>query len=128
MSDGIAVKREGKWRLKRTAQCDKCPWKLSTDPHDIPNGYTPEKHSKLCGTIAQAGAIEQTCDYLNGKPLRVMACHEEHTAHCIGWLKNQMGPGNNLRLRIAMLDCENLGEVTLDGKQHENFEDTLPKD
>ena len=24
-------------KLKRLKQCAKCPWKVSTDPHDIPN-------------------------------------------------------------------------------------------
>ena len=28
-------------------QCAKCPWKVSTDPHDIPNGYDEGKHRDL---------------------------------------------------------------------------------
>jgi hypothetical protein len=115
------------WKLKRTTQCDKCPWKISTNPHDIPDGYTVEKHQNLKRTIVADGALEQINDYLNRKPIRIMACHEDHAAHCVGWLHHQLGDGNNIRLRIAMLNCENLGELEVSGPQHKTFEDTLPK-
>lgn len=55
-----------------------------------------------------------------------MACHESHAAHCLGWLANQIGAGNNIPLRIRMMDCENAGAIKLRGEQHERFEDTLP--
>ncbi len=110
-----------KWRLKRTKQCAKCPWKVSTDPFDIPNGYDPGLHARLENTIAEPGQIS---------PLRnVMACHESkpgHEAHCIGWLVNQLGPGNNIGLRMQMMSCENTKDIKTDGDQHETFEDTLP--
>lgn len=115
--------------LKRTEQCEKCPWKVSTNPNEIPRGYDPEKHKNLERTIAKGGVIEQVCEALNNspdRPMRIMACHEDHEAHCIGWLMHQLGSGNNLRLRIDMMKCTNLGDVKLDGPQHENFEDTLP--
>ena len=51
-----------------------------------------------------------------------MACHD---AHCIGWLVNQVGPGNNIALRIRMMNCENAKEIKLRGGQHQRFEDTL---
>lgn len=35
------------WKLKRTAQCAKCPWRVDVDPHDIPNGYCEQKHAAL---------------------------------------------------------------------------------
>jgi hypothetical protein len=115
------------FKLKRTQQCDKCPWKVTTNPHDIPRGYDPEKHANLKRTIAaDETGLGSVMDYLNKKPLRIMACHEEHDAHCIGWLMHQLGPGNNVHLRIAMNKCTNLGDVKLDGEQHEKFEDTLP--
>lgn len=107
-------------RLKRTAQCAKCPWRKDVDPRDIPNGYCETKHANLKDTIAEPGAFD-----LSG-PLRAMACHETHDAHCVGWLSNQLGPGNNIPLRFAMMDCENLSKVRLKGEQHECFEDTLP--
>ncbi len=59
-----------------------------------------------------------------------MACHEHppgDEAHCVGWLMNQLGPGNNIPLRLKVRSCENIDAVTLDGPQHERFVDTLPK-
>ncbi len=112
-----------KWSLKRTVQCAKCPWKKSTNPHDIPNGYDAQKHERLANTIAVGdGSDWHKINY----PLRIMACHEEHTSHCIGWLMNQIGPGNNIALRMALMDCANLKDVQLGGEQHQTFKDTLP--
>lgn len=117
---------QGKFELKRTIQCAKCPWKVSTNPNEIPDGYSVEKHKKLGETIAK--------DVMTsfGKPLRIMACHhskdtEENAEHCIGWLKNQLGRGNNIGLRISMMGCTNIREVKTIGEQHKYFEDTLPK-
>lgn len=109
------------WRLQRTAQCRKCPWQVSVDPHTIPNGYDVAKHRALADTIAKPGDISSL-----GQPLRIMACHEEHEAHCIGWLMNQVGPGNNIALRLSMINCENASKLRLRGEQHETFEATLP--
>lgn len=109
------------WKLKRVRQCEKCPWKVSTNPYDIPNGYSEERHEGLRCTIATPGAVA------NFGP--AMACHEHDVgdeAHCIGWLMNQIGPGNNIALRLAVRDCENIMHVRLDGDQHQHFEDTLP--
>lgn len=104
-------------RLKRTKQCAKCPWRVDVDPHDIPNGYCEIKHEALRSTIA---------DELSLRLTHAMACHETHDAHCLGWLANQLGPGNNIGLRLAMRHCENLRDVQLVGEQHETFDDTLP--
>lgn len=109
------------WRLKRVRQCAKCPWKVSTDPRDIPEGYSEEQHRALAATIAHPGALFGTGS--------AMACHEHppgDEAHCVGWLMNQLGAGNNIPLRLQVRDCENIGAVLLDGAQHEWFEDTLP--
>jgi len=109
------------WKLKRVRQCDKCPWKVSTDPHEIPDGYSEERHRALACTIAEPGSFRGTA--------HVMSCHEHSTedgAYCVGWLSHQLGPGNNLGLRMRMLDCENVGALRLDGEQHQTFEDTLP--
>jgi len=106
------------WRLKRTAQCRHCPWLVGVDPHEIPNGYCVDKHKALESTIARPGElfVERGA----------MACHETHDAHCVGWLANQLGPGNNIPLRLRMLSCENGDRIRLRGEQHETFEDTLP--
>lgn len=107
------------WKLKRTVQCKKCPWRVETNPRDIPNGYSEEKHCALESTIAKPS------DGVLG-PSTAMACHETDNAHCIGWLVNQVGPGNNIGLRIRMMGCENAAKIRLRGEQHQRFEDTLP--
>lgn len=113
-----------KWRLKRTVQCAKCPWKVATDPHQIPNGYSVEKHCALKNTIAEEGSVAK----LHESSMRVMACHETHDAHCLGWLMHQLGPGNNIPLRLHAMSCENIQDVKLVGEQHQRFEDTIPSD
>ncbi len=124
---GISIGKDGdryhgretmKWKLKRTVQCHICPWLKSVNPHDIPNGYDVEKHRALACTIADPGSLIDKG--------RAMACHETDDAHCIGWLVNQIGPGNNIGLRIRMRGCENAERIKLRGEQHETFEDTLP--
>lgn len=106
------------WKLKRTKQCAKCPWRVDVDPHDIPNGYNEDQHRALASTIARPGDIRGSA--------AAMACHETDNAHCVGWLVNQLGPGNNIGLRIRMMSCENAGKIKLRGEQHGTFEDTLP--
>lgn len=102
-------------------QCAKCPWKVSTDPHDIPDGYDPEKHAALKNTIADGS--------LNLCGLRMMACHEtgpENQLPCVGWLANQLGHGNNIGLRLAVINKRVDANVKTVGEQHQRFEDTLP--
>lgn len=86
------------WKLKCVNQCAKCPWRVDVDPFDIPNGYNVDLHRGLAETIAEPGSLRATG--------RVMSCHEHDAAeeaHCVGWLVNQLGEGNNLALRIQML-------------------------
>ncbi len=111
------------WKLKRTIQCAKCPWRKDVNPRDIPNGYSKEKHRALKSTIAGQDVLGQ----LFCGNLKAMACHEEHESHCVGWLVNQLGRGNNIMLRLKMRDCENASKITLVGEQHETFEQTLPE-
>jgi hypothetical protein len=113
-------------KLRRYKQCAKCPWKKSTNPFEIPNGYSEEKHKNLKKTIANNNDIYQIAIE---STMRVMACHESKSgseAHCVGWLMNQLGEGNNILLRLQMRQYD-LKNVKLDGPQHEKFEDTLPK-
>src|SRR5580765_1886488 len=106
------------WKLKRTRQCVHCPWRVATDLFDIPNDYDPEKHRALERTIAEPGSLHDTGN--------AMACHETDEAHCVGWLVNQIGHGNNIGLRIRMMSCENAKKIRLRGEQHVTFEETLP--
>jgi hypothetical protein len=109
------------WKLKRLNQCAKCPWKVSTDPHDIPDGYSEDQHRALSCTIAEPGSLQSTG--------RAMSCHEHSPAdetHCVGWVAHQLGPGNNIGLRMSIRNCENAQHIKLHGEQHQTFEATLP--
>lgn len=108
-------------QLRRTKQCQHCPWRKDTCPHEIPNGYSRDLHLALQSTIANSGEISNT--------LKIMACHESMIGDetpCIGWLFNQLGPGNNIPLRLAARNCDRLMDIELVGEQHEIFQDTLP--
>lgn len=108
------------WKLKRVNQCDKCPWRVDVDPNDIPN-YDVEQHRRLDKTIAREGELR-----FGG---HAMSCHEhasDEGIYCVGWLMHQLGPGNNIGLRLQMIGCENAGAIRLHGEQHRCFEDTLP--
>lgn len=106
----------------RNNQCKACPWKKSTVPEkDIPNGYGATKHRALGCTIAEPGVLNTGS--------RVMACHESpegNEQYCVGWVINQLGPGNNLGLRLRAMDGR-FNNCRVDGPQHLRFEDTLPK-
>ena len=105
--------------LPKPKQCSKCPWKVSTNPNRIPNGYSVEKHEALRGTISDGS-------YCPG-PIRVMECHESvNEEHCIGWVHNQLGVGNNIGLRIRFMKYD-LSNMEVYGEQHEHFDQTLPR-
>ena len=104
-------------KLKISVQCAKCPWKKSTDPYAIPNGYTLDNHLALEKTIAKGLELDNP---------HVMVCHESKEDDlCIGYLVNQLGAGNNISLRIRMLGYD-LSNVKTIGEQHDCFEDTIP--
>ena len=106
-------------------QCAKCPWKVGTDPNEIPNGYCVTKHAKLSRTIAEEGIIP-----LPGTPLRIMTCHETNDRRelpCVGWLDHQLGRGNNIALRMAVRNGRISANIETVGQQHVRFEDTLPE-
>ena len=106
-------------------QCEKCPWRVDVDPHDIPNGYCVTKHTGLANTIAEPGALRI------GGELRIMACHESKPGKelpCAGWLAQQLGPGNNIMLRLAVAKGRIDADIELVGEQHQTLADTLPED
>lgn len=105
-------------------QCKTCPWKIGCDPlRDIPNGYSVELHEALRRTIKSG--LESLSE-----PGRAMACHyapPDASFPCAGWVHNQLGPGNNIRVRLAVAMGE-LPRPIVHGAQHETFDDeTLPK-
>lgn len=104
-------------------QCAKCPWRKDVDPRRIPNGYCEKAHVALAVTIAKPGELN------SGRGLRAMACHETPRGRelpCVGWLVNQLGPGNNIALRLAVASGRIDADVETVGEQHETFEETLP--
>jgi hypothetical protein len=105
-------------------QCAKCPWKVGTNPHEIPHGYCKVRHAALKSTVAEPGALP------TGAPLRIMACHDTPVGKelpCVGWLENQLSPGNNIGLRLAIMSGRIDGNIRTVGPQHERLEDTLPQ-
>lgn len=103
-------------------QCKLCPWKKGAKPKKIPGEYCELKHRALTSTIAKPGEIS-----FRLPPM--MACHETHPGRelpCVGWLVHQLGPGNNIALRMAVLRGVVDARVVAVGPQHERFEDTLP--
>ena len=111
------------WSLKRTKQCNKCPFKTTTNPFDIPNGYSVENHLALQETIADK---DGNLSKVGAPTINVMSCHDNQDSHCIGWLYNQLGRGNNIPMRINMMSCTNVRQIKIYGPQHSKFEDTLP--
>lgn len=104
---------------KTVKQCATCPWKVGADVNLIPN-YRRELHEKLTCTIADGPAVPVG-------PLRLMACHystDRKNKPCAGWLHNQIGVGNNIGVRLAMM-TERLPVPKVDGEQYETFEETL---
>jgi hypothetical protein len=60
----------------------------------------------------------------------MMACHETKIGKelaCVGWLAQQLGPGNNLGLRLAVMSGLVDDNVRTIGPQHDTFEETLPR-
>jgi len=47
---------------------------------------------------------------------------------CVGWLVNQIGPGNNIGLRLAVLSGQVDADVRTIGPQHSTFEETMPRE
>lgn len=105
-------------------QCKACPWKKGVRPaQDIPGGYCERKHAALADTIAPPG------EFRMGGVLRVMACHESPVGKeraCVGWAVSQMGPGNNIALRLYAARTKAFDGLETVGPQHATFEDTLP--
>lgn len=77
-------------------------------------------HENLKSCIAEPGDICATA---------VMACHADggkNNIPCVGWLVNQLGPGNNIRLRMKLFNDPKAAKLQVVGPQHPNFESTIP--
>ncbi len=85
-------------------------------------------HEGLQDTIAPSNTLEQLNKFAQSKTVKIMACHdssETELYHCIGWVHNQLGSGNNVALRMSFRDCQNVNEIEVEGEQHSRFEDTF---
>lgn len=105
--------------MRRIKQCKACPWKKSTVPdRDIPGGYDAKKHRALIACQPQ-GLLETK--------IRAMACHDSKLGAeypCVGWLVNQLGPGNNIGLRMQAMDGR-FGELITEGEQYESVREMV---
>jgi len=106
---------------EKVTQCKSCPWRVDCQPmEDIPN-YIPDLHHKLDRTIKSG------LETLGCKVMHVMACHYSKPGKefpCAGWLHNQIGPGNNIGVRLRVM-TKQMPVPVVDGKQYETFEETL---
>ena len=107
-------------------QCKACPWRKDViADRDIPGGYSRAKHCALISTISD-GRFDPNPE----ATLRMFACHESPRGEerpCVGWMAHQLGPGNNIALRLAVAMGRIDGAVEAVGEQHECFEDTIPE-
>ena len=57
----------------------------------------------------------------------IMACHESKAGSeyaCVGWLDNQLGPGNNLALRMRAIAREfDPRKLVVEGDQYDSIEE-----
>lgn len=112
--------------MKPRRQCPKCPWKKGVDARQIPNGYSLQLHEDLRQTIAEPA---RSCS--SDDPLHIMGCHASNPKKllpCVGWIVNQLGPGNNILLRLRVMLGRFDANVEPVGPQHERFEDTFPEE
>ncbi len=115
------------WKLKQKKQCKNCPWRKQAKKSQIPN-YSKSLHEGLKDTIASDNTLEQLNEFAQSQTVKIMACHNSSKTelyHCIGWVYNQLGTGNNIALRISFMNCKNSDEIEIDGEQHTCFKDTF---
>lgn len=111
-----------KEKPERRRQCKTCPWRVGADPNAIP-GYRPELHKRLHRTIVSGEA-----SISSRGPM--MACHYSPAGaefHCAGWVHHAIGVGNNIGMRMQV--SAGLCPIpVVVGRQHQRFEDTLPRE
>lgn len=107
---------------EEVVQCKSCPWRVDCEPDkDIPH-YQRDLHVKLERTIRSG------LETVFSSERHSMACHYSEPGKeyaCAGWLYNQLGPGNNIGVRLSVASGK-MPVPRIDGEQHERFEDTIP--
>ncbi len=93
-------------------QCASCPWKRSVDPDRLPGSYGHVDRDAVATHSA-----EGTRSLRRDTP--GMGCHVKRNAGlpCVGWLVQQLGPGNNIAMRIAVSIGQVDGNVETVGPQ-----------
>lgn len=106
-------------------QCKACPWRVDVvASRDIPGGYCQQKHCDLKNTMGDGTPSA----LIGASTFRLMACHESPVGKekpCVGWMAHQLGPGNNIALRYAVIRGQIDADFELVGEQHTRFEDTI---
>jgi len=110
-------------KRKTAKQCKTCPWRVDVvPPRDVPN-YDPGIYARMRATLRSG------FESMSDKTRIVMKCHngrDNVDVACAGWLHHQIGVGNNLGVRFAVI----LGKLPVPkviGDQHEDL-DALPED
>lgn len=119
-----ASRRKQACPVREVRQCNTCPWRVGADTADIPR-YRRELHERLRSTIADG--VDVLDQLRSGGAVRVMACHystDGAERACAGWLDNQLGPGNNVLVRLAV-HAGRLPVPVVRGKQRATFDETL---
>lgn len=102
-------------------QCRRCPWKTSTG-RNIPNGFAHDARELVQRMVARSASLIDSHEI-------AQQCHEtldDDPLPCVGWLVNQLGPGNNLPLRLRVMLGQVDANVVTVGPQHRRIEDIVP--
>lgn len=104
--------------MKMVKQCESCPWRVDVKPsRDVPN-FGPGIYDRMQASLRTG--LESMAE----KTRLVMECHNGKRGAnrpCAGWLHHQIGVGNNLGVRLAVMTGRS-PVPKIDGEQHENLE------
>jgi hypothetical protein len=64
----------------------------------------------------------------SGREGNSVTATDEKPISCVGWVANQLGPGNNLALRLRAMRDPEFANVRTVGPQRRRFEDTFDND
>lgn len=80
-------------------QCASCPWKLSINPDALPANYGHVDRDAVVRASAEPGSFRRP----EGPPIGCHVVRPGPVLPCVGWLVQQLGPGNNLALRMKVI-------------------------
>jgi hypothetical protein len=104
--------------VKTVNQCATCPWRVGIKPsRDVPD-FDPGIYDRMRSSLREGVAS------MAEKKRIVMECHNGKRGAnrpCAGWLHHQLGVGNNLGVRLAVI-TERMPTPKVFGEQHEDLE------